>query len=169
MKYWRDNGTPVEKLRMGFATYGRTFRLSSSNTGVGAPASGPASAGPYSREAGFWAYYEVCGLRNQNLAQREGVEQEVSLVFQICTFLKGASVQWIDDQKVPYATKNSEWVGFDNKESYETKVGGGTCALHRLLMSPVRSDPELVLFSSTGALPAGSEIRRGVCVGSGPG
>uniref|UniRef100_A0A4W5QGB9 chitinase n=1 Tax=Hucho hucho TaxID=62062 RepID=A0A4W5QGB9_9TELE len=59
MKYWRDNGTPVEKLNMGFASYGRTFRLTSSDSSVGAPASGPASAGPYTREAGFWAYYEV--------------------------------------------------------------------------------------------------------------
>uniref|UniRef100_H2TD25 chitinase n=1 Tax=Takifugu rubripes TaxID=31033 RepID=H2TD25_TAKRU len=98
MKYWRDNGTPVEKLRMGFAAYGRTFRLTSSNTGVGAPASGAASAGPYTREAGFWSYYEIC------------------------TFLKGAAIHWIDDQNVPYATKNSDWVGYDNKESYETKV-----------------------------------------------
>uniref|UniRef100_A0A8C6PIG4 Acidic mammalian chitinase-like n=1 Tax=Nothobranchius furzeri TaxID=105023 RepID=A0A8C6PIG4_NOTFU len=98
MKYWRDNGTPLEKLRMGFPAYGRTFRLTSSNTGVGAPASGPASAGPFTREAGFWAYYEVC------------------------TFLQGTTINWIDDQKVPYAFKNSEWVGFDNKESYEIKV-----------------------------------------------
>lgn len=59
MKYWRDNGAPPHKLRMGFATYGRTFRLSSSNTAVGALASGAASAGPYTREAGFWSYYEV--------------------------------------------------------------------------------------------------------------
>uniref|UniRef100_A0A3Q3EIX7 chitinase n=1 Tax=Labrus bergylta TaxID=56723 RepID=A0A3Q3EIX7_9LABR len=98
MKYWRDNGTPVEKLRMGFASYGRTFRLTSSNTGVGAPASGPAAAGSFTREAGFWAYYEIC------------------------TFIKGTTIQWIDDQKVPYATKNSEWVGFDTRESYEIKV-----------------------------------------------
>ncbi|XP_074529567.1 acidic mammalian chitinase-like [Halichoeres trimaculatus] len=98
MKYWRDNGTPVEKLRMGFASYGRTFRLTSSNTGVGAPASGPAAAGQFTREAGFWSYYEICG------------------------FLKGTNIQWIEDQMVPYATKNNEWVGFDNKESYETKV-----------------------------------------------
>ena len=62
MKYWRDQGTPVEKLHMGFASYGRTFRLTSSNTGIGAPASGAAAAGPYTREAGFWAYYEVRGL-----------------------------------------------------------------------------------------------------------
>ncbi|XP_054883253.1 acidic mammalian chitinase-like [Poeciliopsis prolifica] len=98
MRYWRDNGAPLEKLRMGFAAYGRTFRLSSSSTGVGAPASGPASAGPYTREAGFWSYYEICN------------------------FLKDTTIQWIDDQKVPYATKNNEWVGFDNKESYRTKV-----------------------------------------------
>uniref|UniRef100_A0A3Q3DFC2 chitinase n=1 Tax=Hippocampus comes TaxID=109280 RepID=A0A3Q3DFC2_HIPCM len=98
MKYWRDQGTPVEKLRMGFAAYGRTFRLASSNTGVGAPASGAASAGPFTREAGFWSYYEICN------------------------FLQGANVQWIDDQKVPYASKNNEWVGFDNQKSYEIKV-----------------------------------------------
>ncbi|XP_034023202.1 acidic mammalian chitinase-like [Thalassophryne amazonica] len=98
MKYWRDNGTPVEKLRMGFPAYGRTFRLTSSNTGVGAPASGPASAGAFTREAGFWSYYEICG------------------------FLNGISIWWIEDQKVPYATKNQEWVGYDNRESYEIKV-----------------------------------------------
>nr|AAH65583.1 Zgc:65788 [Danio rerio] len=98
MTYWRDQGAPVEKLRMGFAAYGRTFRLSSAVSGVGAPASGAASAGTYTREAGFWSYYEIC------------------------TFLQGATVQQIVDQKVPYATKGQEWVGFDNIESYKTKV-----------------------------------------------
>uniref|UniRef100_UPI0037E816DD acidic mammalian chitinase-like n=1 Tax=Semicossyphus pulcher TaxID=241346 RepID=UPI0037E816DD len=98
MTYWRDQGTPVEKLNMGFATYGRTFRLSSQSSQVGAPTSGPAVAGTFTREAGFWSYYEIC------------------------TFLQGASVHMIEDQKVPYAVKQSEWVGFDNKESIETKV-----------------------------------------------
>ena len=59
MRYWRDKGTPVEKLNMGFATYGRTFRLSSQSSQVGAPASGPASAGTFTREAGILSYYEV--------------------------------------------------------------------------------------------------------------
>ncbi|KAM8867698.1 acidic mammalian chitinase-like [Synchiropus picturatus] len=98
MRYWRDQGTPADKLRMGFATYGRTFRLSTASSGVGAPASGAAAAGPYTREAGFWSYYEIC------------------------TFLKGASVRWIDDQQVPYASKNSEWVGYDDRQSYDVKV-----------------------------------------------
>ncbi|XP_042264034.1 acidic mammalian chitinase-like [Thunnus maccoyii] len=98
MKYWRDKGTPVEKLNMGFATYGRTFRLSTQSSQVGAPTSGPAAPGPFTREGGFWSYYEIC------------------------TFLQGATVHWIEDQKVPYATKQNEWVGFDNKISFENKA-----------------------------------------------
>ncbi|KAM4610682.1 acidic mammalian chitinase-like [Polymixia lowei] len=98
MKYWRDQGAPVEKLNLGFATYARTFRLSSESSQVGAPASGPAAAGSYTREAGFWSYYEIC------------------------TFFQGTHVQWINDQQVPYATKGNEWAGFDNKRSFEAKV-----------------------------------------------
>nr|XP_040048409.1 acidic mammalian chitinase-like isoform X1 [Gasterosteus aculeatus aculeatus]XP_040048410.1 acidic mammalian chitinase-like isoform X1 [Gasterosteus aculeatus aculeatus] len=98
MRYWRDKGTPVEKLNMGFATYGRSFRLSTRSSQVGAPTTGPAAAGGFTREAGFWSYYEIC------------------------LFLQGAGVQLIEDQKVPYAFKQNEWVGYDNKESFETKV-----------------------------------------------
>ncbi|KAE8292982.1 Acidic mammalian chitinase [Larimichthys crocea] len=98
MKYWSDQGAPLEKLMIGFATYGRTFRLSTANNGVGASASGAASAGPFTREAGFWSYYEIC------------------------TFLPASSVHWIDEQKVPYATKGNEWVGFDNWQSFEIKA-----------------------------------------------
>ncbi|XP_053173377.1 acidic mammalian chitinase-like [Scomber japonicus] len=98
MRYWRDKGTPVEKLNMGFAAYGRTCQLSTESSGVGAPMSGPAAAGAFTREAGFWSYYEICG------------------------FLKGASAHRIEDQKVPYAVKQNEWVGYDDKTSYETKA-----------------------------------------------
>lgn len=59
MNYWKSNGAPAEKLLVGFPTYGHTFRLASSNTAVGAPASGPGAAGPFTRQTGFWAYYEV--------------------------------------------------------------------------------------------------------------
>ncbi|KAF7667447.1 hypothetical protein LDENG_00060360 [Lucifuga dentata] len=85
MTYWRDKGAPLEKLMV-------------AANGVGASASGPASAGPYTREAGFWSYYEIC------------------------TFLQGGSLGWIDEQMVPYATKGNEWVGFDNRKSFEIKA-----------------------------------------------
>uniref|UniRef100_G3TYV0 GH18 domain-containing protein n=1 Tax=Loxodonta africana TaxID=9785 RepID=G3TYV0_LOXAF len=98
MKYWRDNGVPVEKLIMGFPTYGRIFRLSSSDTSVCAPVSGAESSGLNTHDAGFWAHYEIG------------------------TFLNGATSAWIEDQKVPYAYKGTEWIGYDNVQSFGYKV-----------------------------------------------
>ena len=58
--YWVDAGCPRDKLIIGMPTYGRGFTLvSEANNGYGAAASGPSSAGTYTREAGFLAYYEV--------------------------------------------------------------------------------------------------------------
>nr|XP_006130492.1 acidic mammalian chitinase-like isoform X1 [Pelodiscus sinensis] len=98
MQYWQENGAPAEKLLMGFPTYGRTFKLSTTNTGVGAPASGGGSPGPHTKESGILAYYEVC------------------------TFLEGATTVWIDEQEVPYAFKDNEWVGYDDVRSFEIKA-----------------------------------------------
>ncbi|KAJ8400203.1 hypothetical protein AAFF_G00398970 [Aldrovandia affinis] len=98
MKYWRDQGAPVEKLHLGFATFGRSFTLASADQGLGAPTRGASSAGPYTQEMGSWSYYEIC------------------------SFLQGTTVQWIEEQKVPYAAKGDQWVGFDNQRSCETKA-----------------------------------------------
>ncbi|XP_075997215.1 acidic mammalian chitinase-like [Genypterus blacodes] len=99
MNYWKSNGVPAEKLLVGFATYGHTFLLASSNTAVGAPASGPGAAGPFTRQAGFWAYYEIC------------------------TFLKqGATQAWDATQEVPYAYDAKTWAGYDNVKSFQKKI-----------------------------------------------
>ncbi|XP_028853732.1 acidic mammalian chitinase-like [Denticeps clupeoides] len=101
MNYWKSQGAPAQKLLVGFPTYGHTFRLTSaSNTGVGAPASGPGPAGTYTRQAGFWAYYEIC------------------------TFLKqGATPAWDTTQDVPYAySSDMIWVGYDNVKSFNIKL-----------------------------------------------
>lgn len=98
LQYWRANGAPAEKLIMGIPTYGRAFTLASSDTAVGAPASGPALPGPVTRESGFWAYYEIC------------------------TFLSGATTTWIEEQKVPYSVKGNQWVGYENLESIKIKA-----------------------------------------------
>ncbi|XP_019402180.1 PREDICTED: acidic mammalian chitinase-like [Crocodylus porosus] len=137
MEYWKNNGAPAEKLIMGFPTYGRTFRISGQDHCVGAPASGAGSSGPYTREAGFWAYYEIC------------------------TFLKTAQVRWMCDQKVPYAYKDNEWVGFDNLCSYRHKVQylkdnnfGGA------MVWAIDLDDFLGTFCSEGKYPLISELKR---------
>ncbi|NXH21869.1 CHIA chitinase, partial [Bucco capensis] len=100
MNYWKSNGAPAEKLLVGFPTYGHNFILQNpSDTAVGAPITGAGPAGPYTRQAGFLAYYEIC------------------------TFLdNGATEAWDTPQDVPYAYKGNEWVGYDNIKSFNIKV-----------------------------------------------
>lgn len=58
--YWLSTGVPSEKLVLGMATYGRSFRIdSSANSLPGSPFNGQGDIGPYSGTAGFLAYYEV--------------------------------------------------------------------------------------------------------------
>ncbi|XP_006888040.1 PREDICTED: chitotriosidase-1 [Elephantulus edwardii] len=99
VQYWLQKGAPANKLVLGMPTYGRTFTLaSSSNNGVGAPATGAGTPGPFTKEGGLLAYYEVCSS------------------------WKGAPDLRIQDQKVPYTFKGNQWVGFDDVESFKTKV-----------------------------------------------
>ncbi|XP_006159234.1 chitotriosidase-1 [Tupaia chinensis] len=98
VQYWLQEGTPAHKLVLGMPTYGRSFTLaSSSDTRVGAPATGPGTPGPFTKEGGILAYYELCSW-------------------------KGATEHRIEDQKVPYAFRDNQWVGFDDVESFKTKV-----------------------------------------------
>uniref|UniRef100_A0A3B4DQM6 Acidic mammalian chitinase n=1 Tax=Pygocentrus nattereri TaxID=42514 RepID=A0A3B4DQM6_PYGNA len=101
MNYWKSNGAPAEKLLVGFPTYGHTFMLaSSSETGVGAPTRGPGPAGTYTRQSGFWAYYEICTFLSQ-----------------------GATQAWDTPQDVPYAYNSQNiWVGYDNIKSFQIKI-----------------------------------------------
>ncbi|NWI08544.1 CHIA chitinase, partial [Crypturellus soui] len=100
MNYWKSNGAPAEKLLVGFPAYGHNFNLQNpSDTGLGAPTSGPGPAGAYTKEAGMLAYYEIC------------------------TFLdSGATQAWDTPQDVPYAYKDSTWVGYDNIKSFNIKA-----------------------------------------------
>ncbi|BFZ03280.1 hypothetical protein BsWGS_06318 [Bradybaena similaris] len=98
--YWVSKGCPKEKLVIGLITYGRSFTLANpQDSGIKAPANGPGLAGPYTGEAGFMAYYEVHSM-----------------------IQKGARVVWLDDQKVPYAVLNNQWVGYENQESLKLKA-----------------------------------------------
>ncbi|XP_052068561.1 chitotriosidase-1-like [Mytilus californianus] len=99
-KYWNSSGVPKEKLIIGLATYGRTFTLAGSQTGIGAAASGPGIKGQYTGESGFMSYYEICALQDSG---------------------KGRTV-YDSEQMVPYYTDGSLWVGFDDELSLQIKI-----------------------------------------------
>ncbi|XP_036117133.1 chitotriosidase-1 [Molossus molossus] len=98
VQLWLQKGVPASKLVLGMPTYGRSFTLASaSDTRVGAPATGPGAPGPFTKEAGLLAYYEVCSW-------------------------KGGAQHRIPDQEVPYVTRGDQWVGFDDVDSFRAKV-----------------------------------------------
>ncbi|KAB0396254.1 hypothetical protein E2I00_019726, partial [Balaenoptera physalus] len=56
----KDNGSPAEKLIVGFPAYELTIILSNPcDHEIHAATNGPGSSGSYTRQSGFWAYYEV--------------------------------------------------------------------------------------------------------------
>lgn len=69
-------------------------------------------------------------------------------LYQTCSFLKGTSLQWINGQKVPYASKGSQWVGFDNQRSYDAKVH--YVALSFLIFAQVALPVSLIVFPLVG-------------------
>lgn len=105
INYWLSQGAPPEKLVLGLGTYGRVFKLVDPRLNqLGSPAIPSQKvkpiSGKYTRESGYLSYYEIC------------------------TNLKsgGWTKRWSSEQKVPYAFKNLDWVGYDDIESIKLKA-----------------------------------------------
>ncbi len=67
-------------------------------TGINAPSTDAGKAGPYTQAAGFLSYYEICKLIDN-----------------------GWTKEWNDEQKIPYAFKDDQWVGYDDPKSISLK------------------------------------------------
>jgi chitinase len=97
VKYWISAGAPREKLILGLATYGRSFKLKDERSnGLYAAANGPGTAGPWTKEAGFMGYNEIC-YYNWNST-------------------------YDSVRKAVYASKGSDWVGYDDVISISDKA-----------------------------------------------
>ena len=146
-------GAPKEKLMIGMPTYGRSFTLvDPTKFDIGAPASGGGTPGKYTGEAGFMSYYEVSVLRagvtcveqlklsaGRAPAEVSFADIEPWLLLQVCDFLHGdnTTLVWDNEQQVPFAYRDDQWVGFDDERSLKTKVKGGRLLLpSRLLTFP---------------------------------
>ena len=101
MRYWVEKGAPANKLVMGMPLYGQAFTLNSAdNHGLNAPANQKGQAGQFTRAAGFLAYYEICDM------------------------VKNGGYQVVEDPQGrlgPYAHKDKQWVGYDDKAMIKYK------------------------------------------------
>ncbi|KAL6428645.1 hypothetical protein ACFW04_007925 [Cataglyphis niger] len=101
VQYWLKSGCAPEKLILGVGFYGRAFTLADKNqNGVGAPTRGAGAAGPYTREPGMLGYNEICEFVKQG----------------------GWTVVRDEEQRVPYAIKGDQWVGYDDVISLNEKM-----------------------------------------------
>ncbi|XP_065561191.1 LOW QUALITY PROTEIN: probable chitinase 10 [Artemia franciscana] len=102
MNYWKQKGAASNKLTMGVPLYGQAFTLADKNVnGLNAKATGAGSAGQYTRQAGFLAYYEICSR-----IQKGG----------------WTVVQDPESRMGPYAYKGNQWVSFDDADMIKRKA-----------------------------------------------
>ncbi|XP_066146266.1 acidic mammalian chitinase-like [Euwallacea fornicatus] len=99
---WLARGAPPSKLALGIPFYGRTMTLASSRaTAPGSPLSAVAvAAGPYTGTPGIWGYNEIVEKFNEG----------------------SWTLQWDEEQQVPYAYSDSTWLSFENEQSIALKV-----------------------------------------------
>ncbi|WAQ95302.1 CHIA-like protein, partial [Mya arenaria] len=87
-------------MNIGVPLNGRAFKLpySHSDERIGCKAAGAGTAGQYTREAGFYAYYEVC------------------------QHLKGGATKYLEPQQmVPYLVDGDLWCEYDDPDSIKLK------------------------------------------------
>ncbi|XP_076164931.1 chitinase-3-like protein 1 [Ptiloglossa arizonensis] len=101
VRYWLSQGASAEKIVLGVPAYGRSFTLVNPvNNGIGALSSGPGNAGPYTQQGGTLGYNEICSYLSQG----------------------GWTVVRDQEQRVPYAYKGNQWVGYDDPTSLLEKA-----------------------------------------------
>ncbi|CAF0746969.1 unnamed protein product [Rotaria sp. Silwood1] len=139
--YWLSKGCSANKLNLGLAMYGRSFTLTndSNSISVGTETIGGGLAGPYTKENGTLAYFEICQkLRGFNWTR----------VFDT-------------DAQAPYAYSSSslnsldrQWVGYDDLQSITVKVlYAKTLDLGGVMVWSLDQDDYTGLFCGQGQFP----------------
>lgn len=100
VNYWLKKGMPSNKIILGLASYGRSFKLlDQTKYKRGDGAKGAGSPGFFTGEGGILSYYEIC-----------------------LKISEGAQKFWDDESKMPYAYLNDEWYSFDETRSLKQKI-----------------------------------------------
>ncbi|XP_076442225.1 uncharacterized protein LOC143281124 [Babylonia areolata] len=99
--YWLNKGVPKSKLIVGLPAFGMGWKLTDpAKHGIRESAEGGNTKGKYSGESGILAFYEIC-------------EKVIDDKWK---------VEWIMDQRVPYAHGQEDWIGFDSPDSTALKT-----------------------------------------------
>ena len=122
INYWLEKGVPKDKFVLGLATYGRVFTLADSSYLPGALNNGTGAIG----KVNFINFYFYRLFRNRRKYFFFKFTREAGFLsyFEICDKLinKGWTRTWSNEQSVPYAYGENQWVGYDDVQSLAIKV-----------------------------------------------
>ncbi|XP_035903880.1 endochitinase-like isoform X1 [Anopheles stephensi] len=101
IQHWIKGGCPANKIVLGVPLFGRTYTLENSEQhGLAAPITGPGNPGPYTTEAGYRGYFEICDEMKQS----------------------PWTIDWDERGLCPYAYQGNQWVGYENNISLVEKA-----------------------------------------------
>ncbi|CAG0902012.1 unnamed protein product [Cyprideis torosa] len=107
---WIQNGASRSKLVLGMPLYGRGFLLDNAyQTGIHAPAHTASPAGPYTQQAGFLGYNEICALEMKSSTNLFDIKFDSDI--KGTYVLVKTSAYW-----------QTWWIGFDDTNSLSYKV-----------------------------------------------
>ncbi|CAG9578058.1 unnamed protein product [Danaus chrysippus] len=100
VEMYKNKGLDASKIVVGIPTYGHSFTLvNENNTNVGSPSSGFGELG----SLGFVNYPDICTFINTHENNNLDMKRD-------------------QDAKVPYLSRNSEWVSYDDTDSVIEKA-----------------------------------------------
>ena len=104
LEYLMKRGAKPEKTVLGVPLYGRAFLLMNPHDyKMGARAKAESFKGPYTREAGFLGYNEICEMLAHDYKEEWTLE-------------------WESSYMAPYMHKDLKWVSYDDPESIKIKA-----------------------------------------------
>jgi len=112
INYYLDAGMPREKINIGLATFGHGFVLpeGTEENGLYCPAVSGNPPGPYTRQEGFWEYYEILqAFNNDTLPWLPGATPHGWT-----TVVDGCVL-------APYSYNGPYWIGYDDVDSIRLK------------------------------------------------
>ncbi|KAH8314530.1 hypothetical protein KR059_011600, partial [Drosophila kikkawai] len=98
VKHWKRTGKSPDKLILNVPFFGRSFTMDNNQSAVGSPCKGPGLPARNSAIAGFTTFNEYCTQTSKWSNYFDKVA------------------------KVPYATRDNQWLSFENSESIWAKM-----------------------------------------------
>jgi len=103
LDYWVEKGADKHKLLMSLSLFARTWTLSKSESNTRhSNASGPGTAGPYTKTAGFLNYNELCAAMKANPTQW--------------------TIRRDNDATAIFAIHGNEWVSYEDSKTCAAKA-----------------------------------------------